>query len=268
MTDEAAVQDGEAETPQPTPEIEDKARRMGWRPQEEFKGDATRWVDAETFVRRGEEVLPIVQAANRQLERALEKATGKIAEMEQTFREFGEHHTRTVKSQYERAMRDLEERQAYAAEAGDVEGVKALTREITDLTAQMSEPKAEDKKPKPDPKLEQAITAFKADNPWFETDAAMTGAAVAIADQLVKEGVLDTDAQLAEVAKRIRAEFPHKFENPRRSAAAAVEGASGQKRSAQKTYSDLPAEAKAACDRFVKQGLLTRDQFVKDYQWA
>ena len=32
-----------------------------------------------------------------------------------------------------------------------------------------------------------------------------------------------------------------------------------------KSYADLPAEAKQACDKFVKQGLLSKDQYVKDY---
>jgi hypothetical protein len=29
----------------------------------------------------------------------------------------------------------------------------------------------------------------------------------------------------------------------------------------------LPSEAKAACDRFVKQKLMTREQYVADFDW-
>jgi len=29
----------------------------------------------------------------------------------------------------------------------------------------------------------------------------------------------------------------------------------------------LPQEAKAACDRFVKQGLLTVEEYLKEYEW-
>src|SRR5687768_16654653 len=57
--------------------VEDKARRMGWRPRAEYGGDPTRWVDAETFVRRGDEILPFVQANNRKLEQALGKANAR-----------------------------------------------------------------------------------------------------------------------------------------------------------------------------------------------
>ena len=109
--------------------------------------------------------------------------------------------------------------------------------------------------------------AFLADNPWFEDEPTMRGAALALAEQLHAEGLTEPQAQLAEVARRIRTEFAHRFENPRRRQAAAVEGAPGARRSVRGTYADLPPEARAACDRFVKQGLLTRDQFVKDYKW-
>jgi hypothetical protein len=34
-----------------------------------------------------------------------------------------------------------------------------------------------------------------------------------------------------------------------------------------KGYNDLPAEAKAACDKFVKQKLMTVEQYVNEYEW-
>ena len=240
--------------------VEDKARRMGWKPQAEFTGPATQWVDAETFVRRGEEILPIVQANNRQLERALEKANAEIAEMQDTFRDFRDHHAGTEQRAYARALEDwLEE----SAAAGDVEGVKAATAEIATLQQAAEQWPGRQEAP-----LDRTtFDAFVAENPWFEAEPMMRGAALALAERLHAQGLTEPQAQLAEVARRIRAELPHRFENPRRREAAVVEGAPGARRSLRGTYSDLPAEARAACDRFVKQGLLTREQFVRDYKW-
>ena len=58
--------------------VETAAREMGWRPLAEFRGDAEKWVDAETFVSRGEHYLPIIkadrdklQAKNAELEASL-----------------------------------------------------------------------------------------------------------------------------------------------------------------------------------------------------
>lgn len=93
----------------------------------------------------------------------------------------------------------------------------------------------------------------------------MTAAANAVANELEQSGVKGAE-QLAEVAKRMRAEFPHKFENANRKTPAAVEG-STPTRKAGKCASDLPPEARAQMQKWVKSGLLTEKQFLADYQW-
>ncbi len=243
-------------------DVEAKARRTGWRPKEEFDGPAEKWVPADEFVKRGETNAATV----KQLEKLLDKANTEIAGMKETFSEFRDYHTKTVQSQYQRAMKDLEARQTQAIEDGDVEGAKAATREITDLTKEMADKPAQKQPAEADTKAAaKAVKDFQAANPWFGEDDAMTGAAERIAAKLQRQGMTDPEEQLAEVAKRIRAEFPHKFENPRRKEAAAVEGTQGAARKNGKTFNDLPPEAKAMCAKFEKQGLLKRDDYVRDY---
>ncbi len=146
---------------------------------------------------------------------------------------------------------------------GDVEAVRGITAEIVDLTKEAGAPKGGN--PAEQGKTE-AFDAFVEENPWFNTDPAMRGAAIALADELVASGVLDPKKQLAEVAKRIKAEFPHKFENPARKAPAAVEGNGAAVRKTGKTWADLPADAKQMADEFVRdiKGF-TREKYVKDY---
>lgn len=91
------------DTGQSGPSIEDRAKEMGWRPLSEFKGDESRFVDAETFVKKGEEVLPIIKANAR-------KAEAELADMRATFAEFKKYHSQTEQRAYQRAIRDLEER--------------------------------------------------------------------------------------------------------------------------------------------------------------
>jgi hypothetical protein len=62
----------------------------------------------------------------------------------------------------------------------------------------------------------------------------------------------------------MRAEFPQKFENANRRNPAAVEG-STPTRKAGRTWADLPADARSAGERWVKQGLLTKEQYLRDY---
>ena len=67
-------------------------------------------------------------------------------------------------------------------------------------------------------------------------------------------------------------EFPNKFGNEKKqSPTSRVESGSGRAGrsggSNAQTYDNLPSEAKAACDRFVKQKLMTREQYVADFDW-
>lgn len=263
MTD-AAEQLQDTALSDAAPSVEDAAREMGWRPKEEFKGDEAKWVDAETFVKRGEEILPILRAQSKKDREALEAARSEITEMKKTFKEFRQYHSQTERRAYEKAIRDLEARQAEAVEAGDLKAVREITKEMTDLSRDVQTDDNGDPYQSDDHK--QNLAQWKLANAWFGTDEAMTGAAQAIANKLEAQGI-QGKAQLDEVAKRIRSEFPHKFENERRRGPAAVEGASPPRKGG-KTRSDLPAEARSQMDKWVKQGLLTEAQFLKDYQWS
>lgn len=260
MTDQA-IESADAGVVEPT--VEDRARDMGWRPKEEFKGEESKWTDAETFVKRGEEILPILRANSRKDREALEAAKAEIADMKKTFADFAKHHSATEQRALEKARKELEREMAEAVEAKDHKAV----REIADDMAALSRDVQTDANGSPyeTPDHAKAVSSWKAENLWYGSDAAMTGAASAIATELERQGVKGAD-QLAEVAKRIRAEFPHKFENERRKAPAAVEGSTTPRKGG-KGASDLPPEARAQMNKWVKQGLLTEKQFLADYQW-
>jgi hypothetical protein len=254
MTDEPIIEAAE-------PTVEDSAREMGWRPKEEFKGDPDKWVEAETFVKRGEEILPILKANSKKLEVANAALKAEMAETKKAVAEFKQYHSQTEKRAYERAMKDLEARQAQAVQDNDLRAVREITREMTSLSKDVRTDDSGDLYATPD--HAKTVAAWQSENTWFGTDVVLTGAADAIASDLEARGVRGAD-QLAEVAKRIKAEFPHKFENARRSAPAAVEGGSPP-RKAGKGWSDLPPEAKAFAERMVKQGLITKENYAKDY---
>lgn len=261
MSEAAEAAPAEAEDTAPEETVEDRATRSGWRPLDQFKGDPTKWIDAQSFVERGEQILPIVQAQNRKFEKALEAAQAEIGSLKKTLTKFADHNSKTEQRAYERALKDLKTELAQATQAGDIAAVDQITDDIADLKAEATGKKDDG----PPPEIAEALAGFRARNAWFEKDRAMTGAAREIAQELSEAGVTGAE-QLAEVEKRIREEFPHKFTNPRRDAAAAVEGAPSGQRRAGKTYSDLPPDAKAICDQFVKDiPGFTREKYIKDY---
>jgi hypothetical protein len=77
--------------------------------------------------------------------------------------------------------------------------------------------------PQPDPKAE----AWATKNEWFGNDQTMTYAAFGIHRQLVEEQGFDptSDDYYAELDRRVRTEFPHKFQETKRDAAPRVASA-------------------------------------------
>ena len=69
--------------------------------------------------------------------------------------------------------------------------------------------------PKPDPRAQ----SWAEKNDWFGQDKVMTASAFAIHQQLVEEEGFDpqTDEYYTEVDRRIRSEFPHKFQTAKKS---------------------------------------------------
>lgn len=89
------------EAPQSQSEsAEAKALRMGWKPKEEFNGDTSKWVDAETFIKRGEEFLPFVQANNKALEAKNRELDKELKKLKRSMEEFSEYHSKTEAISY------------------------------------------------------------------------------------------------------------------------------------------------------------------------
>jgi hypothetical protein len=49
-------------------EIEGRAKMQGWVPKDEFKGDPTKWINADEFVKRADHMMPILKSVNKKLE--------------------------------------------------------------------------------------------------------------------------------------------------------------------------------------------------------
>lgn len=245
-----------------------EARAAGWRPKDEFKGEESRWVDAETFVKRGEEWAPYVRANTQRLEEAIKAARQENKELRKTVKDFADHHTKVEQRAYERAVRDLLARQDEAVQAGDVQEVRAITKEMADLAAEAAPGRSTQHPNGWTPDYAEAVEVFQEENPWFQKDKAMTAFAIALDQELAEQGK-SYSARFKEIAKQIKEEFPHKFENPNRARAAAVgDGAPAAGRRSGRSFSDLPPDAKAMCDRFIKNGFIkSREDYVKNFQW-
>ena len=267
------------ETPE-TPEYESEARAQGWVAKEEFRGSENDWVDAETFVRRGKEIMPILRKNNEKLLKELNEAKKAAEEARQAAREFREFQ----KDQFERKAKDLESQleqlkvaKRDAITQGDGDRVLAIEDAMDELKDQRLEAKEELKAAEEKAKEVPQVTAdpflneWMDKNDWFGKDSRMTGVANGLGIEIRKENPgLQGKAFLDKLDQDLAETFPDKFGKKR--TPNPMEGSpNGTARpsvsSGKKSYNALPAEAKAACDRFTKQGLMTREQYVAEYDW-
>jgi len=140
---------------------------------------------------------------------------------------------------------------AQAINAGDVEAQVAAQTDLAQLTmdstrlARLKEVKenaptsiptqAPTTAPQPQPQpVDPRADAWAGKNTWFGTDNAMTYTAFDIHKKLVEEEGFDpkSDEYYGEVDKRIRLEFPHKFDRVESTSSAPVQNVASARRSA------------------------------------
>lgn len=245
-------------------QYEERARRQGWRPKEEYAGDPSRWVDAKTFVEKGEAVLPVLRERFHKME---ERATATDRELRETRKQL-EDTTRVIvelrdmsrvaeERAYARAARDLESREREAVREASEEKFDLLRREREALEQSRPKPPpvaaaAPTPPSPPAPTSNPIVDSWISENPWFQSDPVLNSLAID-EDRQVKASHPDwsVQEQLAEVKRRVVDRFPEKFGNTRRKAPPPVSTSSAPApRPTGKTVKDLPPEAKAALARF------------------
>jgi hypothetical protein len=238
---------------------EDMARRMGWVPKDEYRGDLQHWRGAKEFIERGENELPI-------LKERLRRQDAKMAGLQKTLDSFKGWATNAERRAYNRAVKDLKDDQRKAVELGDTEAFDRIDRDIVALRKEYTPPPVngvENQQPQDD--LPEELEQWAKTNRWFNADPVMQNLAISYHGKLLEEKPgMSLEENLAAVTAEVRKRFPEKFAAPRKSGSP-VEAGGRTGAPTGKGYASLPPEAKAACDNFVSQGLLTRDQYVKDF---
>lgn len=268
-------------------EIEQQAKELGWVPQEQFRGDLSKWVDAEEFVRRGEEVMPILRQNNKRLQEQLDATRGEVEGVKNALKEatdameaFKEYANDASKRAYEQAVRDLKEQKKMALENQDHDAVIAADDALADLREKAPKPLEKATAPtKQEQQQQDAVEAnpeylaWKADNSdWVDKDQEKMAYAASIGAYLkAMNPNLKGRAMLDKVSEEVRARFPGEKPVNR------VEGAARTGGRGSKTFDALPAEAKAACDRLAarlvgpnrafKDLNAWRANYVQNYAW-
>ena len=150
-----------------------------------------------------------------------ETVEGRLSKLDKTYVSEFESRVKTNLAAAKLALKTAIESQDIEAQVAAQEQIANLTMDAARLSSMKNReeaPKKEvnintqrtDRKPATDPKAEE----WAANNTWFGNDSAMTYTAFDIHKKLVEEEGYDpkTDEYYTEVDKRIRLEFPHKFD--------------------------------------------------------
>jgi hypothetical protein len=242
-------------------DYESEAQSHGWVPQDQWKGPSERWVDAKTFIQRGEEYYPFVQAKLKKEIGALKSELTEVKSVSQQFREFSEKAIERERREKETLLTQLEASRAQAITDGD--GTKAVQIEKQIRQVEKETP-AQAKTEPPE------VTAWKSANAWYGTDMELSAVADGLSDVVARENPgLKGKAFLDKLTERVQSVVPHKFQNSRREES--LTGDNQRKTTAKKgrAYEDLPDDAKGACNRFLKQiPGFTKEAFLSQYDWS
>ena len=270
---EAAVEatDDQIEAPEDvTPEatVESLATDMGWKPKDNFQGDDETYVDAATYIRKGEDI-------KESMRMHLKDNRRKMTALERGIDDLKVHNDQVFKVTLAKQQREIEELRSQKREAieeGDADKVDQIEGQMLEKYNTMEEPAKRPPEP-PTPKEEDvsAFDGWRNTNPWYNVkgsnggDTDMTTYADRMAE-LPEYAALPYDRKLASVTQLVKKAFPEKFkaEPGRTPSANAVEAPRGVISKKQFSSRDLSTDQKAIMSNFVKRGIMTEKQYIAD----
>jgi len=229
-TVEEAVIDAPADNAPPARDFEQEARDSGWVPEAEFKGDKKPavFLDAETFVRRGEELIPVIRRVNKKLKQELDETKADFAKRLAAIEKVNKTTFEAQQRQHVAELARVRREQRAAVVSGDEAEFDRLETERTNL--EKSAPKADEpEKIDPNADLSTRQDAWRAANPWFDEDFELQEYAIKYSDfHGRKNPKMSFEDNMKAVEAEVRRKFPEKFggKKPAANGHAAVDGGS------------------------------------------
>lgn len=278
---------------------ERRARAQGWVPQDQFRGDATKWVDAETFLEKGYGNNDILRERIDRLADKLSERDGQIGELNtrvaesgQVLRSLNDRFINADRNAYDRAKADIRAEMRRASEEADPEAHDRAQAKLDALEAAPPKPAVAPTPARPAapaaPQLDAVTTAWRDENmSWWQDDELSSVAIATHRRLLASNPYYNTeagqragyDAAKAEVMRR----YPERFENARRSAPGAGgarqpsgDRGNGRSNGNGRSFANLPAAAKAEFqrtrtamgpDKKTGKPYFTEEMFLDHYVW-
>jgi hypothetical protein len=285
--------------------VEAQAKELGWKPKEEFTGNPDNWVPADEYMKRGETILPYMQADRKRLFKKVEEQGQQISALRSQLAESAESitvlkqfATTDALKQKDAEIAQLRRQLAEVRRNGTPEQEVELESQLDEARDERAELAA---KAKPgnaqgnaqgngqgtpanrvgDLARSPEFMQFLRDNPWYDVnspqfDAAAHGAATAISAEIGSNPEtrgLSFAEKLALTAERTRTRLGIGAPQSRGrskvegSAGAGAEGGGGGRKGGGPSYDSLPPEAKAICDRQEKLFVGPGKRYKTQAEW-
>lgn len=203
----------------------------------------------------------VLKDRNEKLSEANEDLSSQVTQLTEQMKRLVQFQEEQKQRAVDNAIKQLKVERKEAISKGDTELVESIDNEI------------EEQKNVAKSNSNPILDAWIGKNPWYVRDDELGLEADIIAKQLQDTGRFSANPQdyqklLDTVERRVKKQFPDKFKNPKKENPPDVESArQSSVNDSKRTYADLPADAKKACDQFVKDKIMTREQYLEIYEW-
>jgi len=255
---------------------EEEARLQGWVDKQDFRGDPISWVDAETFVRKGREINPILRANNEQLKRSISNLERQNSNLVRELSELRKQQVAINKRDFTTTVNELKSLRMQALREGDENKFLQLDNRLDTLLDKRRELIGEEDvqtgedNSRPQENYDPEFMAWVEDNNWYGRDEFRTTAVNHVAEVMRERypnlaGRKFLDAVLRESKRRYPEDFGVRITTSRNVIGDFGNPTTIVRHGNGKSERDLPDDAKKAMAMFMENKLGTKEDYLRLY---
>jgi len=250
-----------------------EAALMGWIPKEQFRGDPSKWTDAQEFVDRGKHLMPILRKNNERLVGEIEglktqvnQLNASLSESSGAMKDLMKFHEESTKAQVAKARADLLTELKEAKTDGDVDAEIEATAKLSEFDAAQKATKTSVTPAAKAEEISPEVKQWNLENPWYGVDQERTGLAMGVAQKLRAQGTtLVGRAFLEQVAITVAERLGEgEIQQPQSKVEGGGRGADSRGGTG---YAGLPSDAKAQCDKDAGKFVGPNKAFKTSKEW-
>lgn len=251
---------------------EERATNDGWRPESEWEGDPSQWVDYREFNVRGELMGRIQEQSS-----IINSQKGQIDEVKTALKDLGAMQDKIADAQYNKLVKQIRKQKAQAIEEGEGETVIELDEQLDELKEQRDEVVNRAQVDDDDDAgnegngqvLDPAVQTWLSNptNQWYNTDARLRNIANTIAAEIAGDNPgMAPGEVLRRMDAEVRKDMPQKFSGKN-----TVDGGDvnnrGNGSKGKRSFNDLTPDQQGICKRLVKLGTFkTNDEYIEQLE--